>query len=78
MKAIVKPNYLSPTDVIEKYPELKFKHDWTPSIVGSFLRYNLVKGYYDQTRKSAMIEENSVLNLIQYLNNSIEGQKIKL
>jgi hypothetical protein len=77
-RPVQKINYLSPADIIEKYPELEDKHNWNPEIVGSFLRCSLLKGYYDRARKTAMIEEKSVLDLIDYLNKKIESQKIRL
>ena len=68
--------YLSPTEVIKKYPELKHKHNWNVSLVSYLLQCNLLKGYYDRAKKTPLVEENSVLQLIGYLNNSIEEQKV--
>ena len=70
--------YLSPTEIIEKFPELNYKHNWSANLIGLFLKCNLLKGYYDRGRKVAMIEEGSVLDLIHFLNNKLESQKIKL
>jgi len=70
--------YLTPADVIEKYPELFFKHNWSPNVIGSLLKSSLLKGYYDRSRRSSMIEETSVLELIEFINQKIESQKIKL
>ena len=70
--------YLTPSDIMEKFPELNHKHNWSANLIGSFLKCNLLKGYYDRSRKVSMIEESSVLDLIHFLNNKIESQKIKL
>lgn len=71
-------NYLTPGEIIDNYPQLKYKHNWSENLVGSLLRSNLLKGYYDRTRRASMIEESSVMELIQFLNNKIEAQKITL
>ena len=70
--------YLSPTEVIKKYPELERKHNWTVSLVGYLLQSNLLKGYYDRAKKTPLVEENSVLQLIRFLNHSIEAQKVSI
>ena len=78
MKKISQINYLTPGDIIEKYPELKYKHNWSDNLIGLLLKSNLLKGYYDRTLRASMIEETSVMEIIQFLNNKIEAQKIKL
>ena len=78
MEKIPEINYITPTDVIRKYPELKRKHCWTPAMIGSFLKCDLLNGYYDRNRRTSMIDTASVLELISFINNKIESQKIKL
>ena len=70
--------YFTPAEIIEKFPELKFKHNWTENLIGQLLKANLLAGYYQRSSRMSMIDENSVRELIVFLNSRIESQKIEL
>jgi hypothetical protein len=70
--------YLSPSEIIEKYPVLENKLNIGASEIGLFLKCKLLSGFYDRTKRVAMIEEQSVIDLVNYINNKIEEQKIIL
>ena len=70
--------YLSPSEIIEKYPVLEKKLNIGASEIGLFLKCKLLSGFYDRTKRVAMIEEQSVIDLVNYINNKIEEQKIIL
>lgn len=69
-------NYLSPTELIEKYPEVANKFNWSPRELGLFLRCKLLDGYYDRRKRSALIKEPFFIQLVSFVNQSIENQKI--
>lgn len=69
--------YLTPTEIINKYPELNLKFKWDARGLGLMLRFGLMDGYYDRTRRTAKISEESLLLLIEYVNNLLEKQKIQ-
>ena len=75
--ATTEKKYFTPSEIINEYPELKHKHYWTPGIIGSMLKCNLLSGYYDRSRRTAVIDIASVLELINFVNNKMESQKIK-
>ncbi len=66
--------YLTPKEIVEKYPDLTFKFNWTESDIGFFMRTKLLSGYYSKNKRASMIEENSLLNLIKYVNCLLEDQ----
>ena len=73
-----KINYLTPSEIIEKYPELKYKLNWNTNELGVFLKCKLITGYYDRTKRIAMIDEDSLKTLVEYTNQIIEGQKLTI
>ena len=73
-----KNSYLSPSEIIDKYPVLQTKLNIGASEIGLFLKCKLLFGFYDRTRRFAMIEEQSVIDLVNYINSKIEEQKIYL
>ena len=73
-----KNNYLSPSDIIEKFPVLENKLNIGASEIGLFLKCKLLIGFYDRTKRVAMIDEQSVIELVQYINKKIDEQKIIL
>lgn len=68
--------YLSPTQLIEKYPEVASKFNWTPRELGLFLKCKLLDGYYDRRKRSALIKEPSFVQLVRFVNDAIDNQKI--
>ena len=69
-------NYLSPSELIEKYPEVATKFNWSARELGLFLKCKLLDGYYDRRKRCAMIKENSFLQLVHFVNGLIDSQKI--
>lgn len=70
--------YLTPSEIIEKYPVLENKLNIGASEIGLFLKCKLLIGFYDRTKRVAMIEEQSVIDLVNYINKKIDDQKIIL
>lgn len=73
-----KISYLTPAQVIEKYPELESSFGWTAKEVGIFLKNKLLRGYYNHTVKKSMIDETSIEDLVDYVNGQVERQKAKI
>ncbi len=74
---INKSECLTPSQVIERFPELKDKFGWTAKEIGVFYRSRLLYGHFDSSRKKAMIAISSVKKLIKYANELLDYQKIK-
>jgi hypothetical protein len=74
---INKSECLTPSQVIERFPELKDKFGWTAKEIGVFYRSRLLYGHFDSSRKKAMITISSVKKLIKYANELLDYQKIK-
>lgn len=70
--------YLTPKEIFEKYPELNTKFNWNNSDLGVFMKNKLVTGYYSRNKRVTMIEENSLLRLIRYVNTLLEEQILTL
>lgn len=70
--------YLTPKEIFEKYPELNTKFNWNNSDLGVFMKNKLVTGYYSRNKRVTMIEENSLLRLIRYVNTTLEEQILTL
>lgn len=75
---MLKNSYLSPTEIVEKHPLLQSKLNIGASEIGLFLKCKILVGFYDRTKRIAMIEEQSVIDLVNYINNKIEEQKINI
>ena len=67
-------SYLTPKEIFEKYPDLKLKFNWTQSDIGLFMRNKLLSGYYSRNKRTSMIDESSLLNMIRYVNGVLEEQ----
>jgi hypothetical protein len=74
---IKKVEFLTPTEVIEKYPEVFQQFGWTAKHIGSFLKSRLLQGHFNAALRKSMIDEASVKRLIAYANEQIENQKVK-
>lgn len=68
--------YLNPEEIMQKYPDLEAKLNWSKSDLGLFLRHKLVSGYYNRNKKKSLIEESSLLKLIAFANQNLEAQKV--
>jgi hypothetical protein len=74
---INKSAYLTPSQIIERFPELKDKFGWSAKDIGVFYKSRLLYGYFDPSRRKAMITISSVKKLISYANELLDHQKIK-
>jgi len=70
--------YLTPNEILEKYPILNFKYNWGTLDLGTMLKCKILDGYYDRSKRVVVIKESSLLKLIEYINTSIEDQKVKI
>ena len=68
--------YLTPAQVIEKYPEL-VGFGWSAKEIGMILKSRLLDGYYNHSLRKSMIEEDSIGKLVGFANDLIETQKVK-
>lgn len=71
-------HYLTPTEIFKKYPDLHQKLNWSNSDLGIFMKSKLVTGYYNRNKRVTLIEENSLIRLIKFVNSSIEDQLLIL
>ena len=71
-------SYLNPDEIMNKYPDLEQKLGWSKSDLGVFLRNKVLSGYYSRNKKKSLIEEQSLLQLIAFINKNLEAQKINL
>ena len=73
-----KIEYLTPSQVIEKYPELEMKFGWTAKDIGLFLKNKLLQGHYNHSSRKSMIKEESLIRLIAFANEQIDKQKVHI
>ena len=73
-----KNEMLTPSQVIEKYPELEQKFGWTAKDIGLLLKNKLLQGHYNHSLRKSMIKEDSLKNLIQFANKQIENQVVTI
>ena len=74
----IKEVYLTPSEVIEKYPELERKFGWSSKELGVFLKNKLLQGYYNHSSRRSMIKEDSLRKLIRFANEQIDNQKVTI
>ena len=68
--------YLTPAQLIEKFPDLEQKFGWTAKDIGLFLKNKLLQGYYNHSSRKSMIKEDSLKKLIRFANEQIDNQKV--
>jgi len=71
-------NFLNPDEIFQKYPELEQKLGWSKSDLGVMLRGKVLGGYYSRNKKRSLISEQSLLQLISFINKNLEEQKVML
>ena len=71
-------NFLNPDEIMYKYPELEQKLGWSKSDLGVMLRGKVLGGYYSRNKKRSLIDEQSLLRLISFINKNLEEQKVML
>lgn len=70
--------YLTPNEVLEKYPILNLKYNWGTLDLGTMLKCKILDGHYDRSKRVGVIKESSLLKLVEYINDAIEDQKITI
>jgi hypothetical protein len=63
--------YLTPKEVLSKYPQLEEVHGITDHTIGTLLKCHLLWGRYDSGKRHAQIREDSVLRLIRFLDEGL-------
>jgi hypothetical protein len=58
------------------FPELKTKHNWTHNDIGTLLKMNILDG--KKIKRNTYIKIASVKKLINYINQNLEENKIKI
>ncbi len=66
--------HLTTNELFEKYPELKIRFNWTKNNISFFMRSKLLIGYYNRNRRKTMVQESSLLQLIEFTKESIKEQ----
>jgi len=67
--------YLTPEEILEKYPEVEQKLGWDKKSLGTFQARGLLDGYYNRNNRVAMIREASLISLIKFYNIEVEKRK---
>lgn len=60
-------NYLSANELIKKYPQLLKRFNWTAKNLGFFMRNKILTGYYIRNRRTTMILESSLIELMEFM-----------
>jgi hypothetical protein len=63
--------YLTPREVLLKYPQLEDVHGISDHMLGSLLKCHLLWGRYDSGKRHAQIREDSVVRLILFLDEGL-------
>ena len=69
---------LIPEEILAKYPELESKLKWRKQDIGTLLRCRLLRGYYDSKKRVTMIDENSLIELMDFANDNLDKQKVNV
>jgi hypothetical protein len=67
---------LSPSEVIDEYPQLNKQFNFLPQDIGRLIRLKILNGYI-YSEGSALIQEQSIIDLISFINEQIDKNKIK-
>lgn len=67
---------LSPSEVIDAYPQLNKQFNFLPQDIGRLIRLKILNGYI-YSEGSALIQEQSIIDLISFINEQIDKNKIK-
>lgn len=59
--------YVSTTELLKKYPELTLRFQWTKKNLGFFMRNKILTGYYIRNKRTTMILEGSLLELMEFM-----------
>jgi hypothetical protein len=67
-------SHLTTHEVFKKYPDLKTRFNWTDRKLSFFLRSKLLIGYYNRNKRTTMIKEKSLVELIEFTKMTIKEQ----
>ena len=70
--------YLTPSEILDKYPDMEEKLGWGKKELGLFLKCNLLEGFYCRSMRRSMIKEESIFKLVTFANAAIENQKFDM
>lgn len=68
--------YLTPHEALSLFPQLATVHGMTEHTLGILLKHHVLWGMYDSGKRMPLIQENSLLYFIDYLNSSLDRQRI--
>ena len=68
----------TPEEVLAKYPELQTKLNWRKQDIGIFLRCKLIRGFYDSKKRVTVIDEKSLVELMEFANDNLDKQKVDI
>jgi|GEM_PF-1094841 len=71
-------NHMTPEEIMEEYPEIGRKWNWTASKIGTFYSAKLLLGHRNGKENKALIVERSFQELVEYVNGIQEKMKLKL
>lgn len=71
LKKMHKPELLTPQEICDKYPNLK----WKPNEIGTLLKLELLDGQVNRWKRITLICEDSVIRLAKYRNELLESKK---
>ena len=69
---------LTPSELIDKYPQVADKWGWDARFIGNLLSYKVLDGSYNRTNKVSLVAESSFIELMTFLNNRIKQRVIDL
>lgn len=67
-------SHLTTSQVFKKYPDLKTRFNWTNRKLSFFLRSKLLIGHYNRKKRTTMIKEKSLIDLIEFIKSTIKEQ----
>jgi hypothetical protein len=72
----INTGYLTPNEVLDRYPSLMTVHGMSEHTLGLFVKHRVLWGYHDTGKRLTLIEEASVINFINYMNQNLDRHHI--
>lgn len=69
---------LTPAEVIQEYPELYDKLNWTARDIGIFVSKGLLDGLFDRKKRVSFVDTRSIKNLVEFMNKKNSDKIIRL
>jgi len=73
----LKPNFVSSSELLKMYPELK-KWNWTPRSIAAMVKSMILNGHWDPVTRKCMIDLESLPGAIELVNRRLENLKVKV